>query len=82
MNIWCKNYKRLSSIFEAWIYGAGRTRECQHSRYGYTVLERYKVVSSEDLRALELLDGFFENKEPWKLQAVTYISPYLLTLVW
>ena len=45
-------HKRLSSIFEAWIYGIGRAREYQHSRYGYMVLERYEVIHPGDLWAL------------------------------
>src|SRR5271154_2297110 len=78
MNIWCGTYKGLSSIFEAWIYGIGRARAYQHSKYGYTMLERYEVVHPGNLCTLERRDRFFENKDSWKLQTTSpTFSPYL-----
>jgi hypothetical protein len=55
------------STFKAWLYGAGKIQG----------------RSSGDLRALELRDRFFENKESWKLQTTSPIfSPYLLLKPW
>lgn len=47
------------STFKVWLYGVGKIQG----------------RSSGDLRALELRDGFFENKESWKLQATSPIFP-------
>ena len=77
MNIWCRKYKRLSSI----------------SKHGYMESEGHENVNIQgmamrcwkdtrsfirDLRALELRDRFFENKESWKFQTTSpAFSPYL-----